>query len=536
MQFRKVFTKLICVLLTAIIFCVCFSSCRGGSGKSINWLLKSSPRNLDPQTASLDSELLIIKNCFSGLFEKGANGELYSSFVKHYDVSESGKRYVFHLYDDKMWSIYRGRKAEAYAPVTARDFEFAIKRLFSDNPEADVMRVLSDIKNADKVLSGGNTSLLGVSCPDDLTLTIDLKEKNPALLEAFTSHQLFPCNEEFFKSTSGRYGLSGDLLIFNGSFCISAWGESSVRLLKNPQSPQKVSAAGVTLYLPKSTREAVSLLKEGDIDAALLDYSKMDSLSASGNFNVSRKTSAVWALVFNESDALWQNSSLRSAVLYCTDRAVFEGSEHLQPANRLISDTAALFSENYTALTDNTKAADFNPEKAKGLYRAALSELEMHKIYNTGVLVPDIELCRDSFSALNQVFQRELSLYFSPEYLSEEAVLKKVKSCDFSAALVPLYITADTPSSSLEFFSKTSPLCILPITNAVYADNFSKAQTLSTAAQAAESYAKAEQALYDSALINPLFFESSYFVSSKSVSGFSQDIYGSVLFKDVIKK
>lgn len=540
LRLRRLGFKLISVCLcAAVIFCG-FAGCRGGNSnaKNINWLLSTSPRNLDPQTASLDSELFIIKNCFSGLFEKNSDGKIISSFVRHYDVSESGRRYIFYLKPDNMWSIYRDDEAEAYAPVTAHDFEFAVKRVFTDNPNADVMRVLSDIKNADKVLSGGDTSLLGISCTDDYTLVIDLEKKNPALLEAFTSSELFPCNEEFFRSTSGRYGLSGDLLIFNGSFCLSAWGESSVRLVRNPQSPEKTVPSGVTLYLPKDSRDPVSLLKDGSIDAAELSADKMDTLENASNFTVTQHTSVVWTLVFNSSDPLWSNNALRSSVLSCTDRTVLseEKTLHLRPAARLVSDTAVLFSENYQSLTQNTLTPDFNPESAKKLYSQALTELEKHQLYNTPVLVPDSTLYKDSFSALNQVFQRELSLYFSPEYLTTQTVLSRVKSGDFSAAVVPLYITSDTPNSVLEYFSSSSPLCILPITDSRFSENFLKAQEFSNATDAAAAFAAAEKALYDTALVNPLFYESSYFVTSNSVSGFIQDQSGTVLFKNVIKK
>ncbi len=536
---HSILKRVFAVLLSALILLCSFSSCRdSGSGESIYWLLDSSPKNLDPQTATLESELLIIKNCFAPLFEKDQNGEMFSSFVESYGASSDGKRYVFNLYKDKVWSIYSGRKIETYAPLTAHDFKFAIERLFTDNKTASVMNVLKNIKNADKVLSGEvDVSKLGVSCPDDYTLEINLSEPTSSLLEAFTSHELFPCNEEFFKSTSGRYGLSDDLIIFNGSFCLSAWGESSVKLLKNPNSPEKVSAAGVTLFLPKDTREAVKLLLSGDIDAAELSSQKMDTLDAS-SFNVSERTSVVWTLVLNENDELWQNQNLRSALLSCTDRSIFNSDSlsHLHPASRIVSDTAMLGGEKYSSLTSSISAPAFNAEAAKSAYALALSELEKTKIYNTPVLIVDSSLYKESFSALNQIYQRELSLYFSAEYLSEASLLSRVKSGNFSAALLPLYVTADTPSVSLEYFIEGSQSCIIPITNEEFVNNFTSVQSLSLSKESAESFGKAETALYDSGLVNPLFYESSYFVTSKSVSGFMQDSYGTVLFKNVVKK
>ena len=295
-------------------------------------------------------------------------------------------------------------------PVTARDFEFALKRVFTDDPNCDIMPILSSIRGADKALEG-DISALSVSCPDDFTLRLELENKNRAIIEAFTHHRLFPCNEQFFNSTSGRYGLAPELMLYNGSFLISSWGESSVKLIKNTNAPYDVTASGVTLYQPKNTREHVALLKEGDIDAANLNFEKMNSLKGNADFSAQISSSCVWALVFNESDPLWQNENLRKAVLHCTDRSVFNNiNEHISPASRLFSKNTLLFSKNYLSLTKNVSTPAFNSEEAKVLYSAALTELEMSKIYNTPVLVVDSQIYKDSFSALNQVFQRDLSL------------------------------------------------------------------------------------------------------------------------------
>ena len=43
------------------------------------------------------------------------------------------------------------------------------------------------------------------------------------------------------------------------------------------------------------------------------------------------------------------------------------------------------------------------------------------------ILIPK-EMFGDEFAALNQVYQRELSLYFTPTYLQSEEILKKIKS------------------------------------------------------------------------------------------------------------
>lgn len=536
MRFRyKKTVKIIALLLCTVTFIVSFSGCtRGSSNKNVSWLLSESPLNLDPQTAESEGELLIIKNCFKGLFEKNSDGEIFSEFVEHYGISEDGKHYNFYLYDDIYWSIYEGREVKKYSEITAQDFAFAIKRVFTDNPDADVMKILKSIKNADKVLAGEDVSKLSVSCKDNKTLSISLSEKNPAFLEAFCDSTLFPCNEQFFNSTSGRYGLSPDTIIFNGSFCLSSWGESSIKLIRNTQIEDKARPEGVILYLPKSTREQVALLEKGDIDAALLSSEQFDKLSKKDSFNAEKNTSVVWALVFNTQSDLWKNKNLRSAVANCTDRSVITSKEgeHHSAANRLVSDKAIVFSKDYASLTADTSSPAYDVDKAKTLYSQALSELSLSQILNAEILVPDKTLCKNVFSALNQVYQRDLSLYFSPTYLSQETVLNKVKIGDFSAALIPLYISAQSPSSTLEYFSSSSPLCIVSAGSG-FNNKFISAQNKTDAGSAAKEYSDAENMLYSNGIAVPLFFENSYFVTQKNASGFLRDKSGTVLFSSV---
>lgn len=534
---KATFLKLISLCLCVILLVPVFSGCKtADGGKTVYWLLSSSPKNLDPQTARGESELNIIKNCFSGLFEKDENGELISSVVEHYDVTTDGLKYTFYFYDDLYWSILDGRKIEKYAPLTASDFVFAFQRLFTDNPDCAIMNVLRSIKNADKVLGGESVDRLAVKAENDTTLTITLKEKNSALLEALTSSELFPCNRQFFDSTSGRYGLSHDALIFNGSFCVTSWGESSIRLSANENMGDEPKVSSVLLYQPKASRETVKLLKDGEIDAAILSFEQYDSIENIQNYTLKEYKSAIWALILNPSHELWKSENLRKALIFDTDRSVIAKGRHSGAISYVVPDSALVFSENYRELAKGITLPSYNADTAKSLYTSALSELEVGEIYNTEILIAENSICKDNFGELSQIYQRDLPLYFSKTELSESALLSRVKSGDFAAAVVPLKIGYDTVSCTLDYFSSDSLSCIFPVKSADFTSGLSAALRASTAHGAASGYKKAEQALYNTNTVCPLFYENGYFVSSNSVEGIYIDNSGSVIFKNVTKK
>lgn len=534
---KATFLKLVSLCLCVILLVPAFSGCKtADGGKTVYWLLSSSPKNLDPQTARGESELNIIKNCFSGLFEKDENGELISSVVEHYDVSKDSLKYTFYFYDDLYWSAIDGRKIEKYTPLTADDFVFAIERVFTDNPDSAVMNVLRSIKNADKVLGGESVDKLAVKAVNDTTLSITLKEKNSALLEALTSSELFPCNRAFFASTSGRYGLSPDTLIYNGSFCVTSWGESSIRLSANENAGYKPKVSSVLLYQPKASRETVKLLKDGEIDAAILSFEQYDSIENIQNYTLKEYKSAIWTLILNPNHKLWKNESLRKAILFGTDRSVIAKGRHSGAISYVVPDSALVFSQNYRQLAQGVTLPSYNADTAKALYTSALSELEVGEIYNTEILIAENSICKDNFGELSQIYQRDLPLYFSPIELEQSVLLNRVKSGNFDAAVVPLKIGYDTVSCTLDYFSSDSLNCIFPINSADFTNGLSAALRASTAQGAADGFKKAEQALYNTSTVCPLFYENGYFVSSNSVKGIYIDNSGSVIFKNVTKK
>lgn len=530
----KITALILCIILFICPLCACKTA---DGGKTVYWLLSTSPKNLDPQTAKDESELQIIKNCFVGLLQKNAEGKIVSAAAKDYSVSDDGLEYTFKLNEQNYWCTAQGRNIKKHAPVTAHDFVFAIHRIFTNNPNADVMNILKSIKGAEAVLAGGKLSKLGVSAPDDYTLVIAMSQKNSALPEAFTSPELFPCNEEFFTSTSGRYGLNQDNLLFNGEFCLSSWGESSIKLIANDKfSGEKAQVSALLFYQPKSTREHITLLKEGEIDAALLSCEQYDVLQNRENFAINEYTATVWTIVLNPSHELWQNEDLRRAVILCTDRNAIKSGSHHRATDLLVDSDAQVFSQSYRELAGYPEVKKYDSEAAKTLYSAALSNLELSKIYNSEILIADSSLCKENFAALNQIYQRELSLYFSPTYLLESALISRVKSGDFAAALIPLEVNYNTPSCILGYFDEGSPSCLFSVQNEVFKNDFAAAQSALSAVDSAQLFKSAEQALYDTHSVCPLFFENGYFVSSNSTSGYYVDAEGSVIFKSVKKK
>lgn len=115
-----------------------------------------------------DSEL--IKELFCGLVELSEDQTVIPSAARHWDVLDEGRRYIFHLRQDLLWSDG--------APVTAGDFEFAWKRVLDPATHSLSANLLYDILDAKDFNQGrvADSKRVGVTAPDPFTLVVELEE------------------------------------------------------------------------------------------------------------------------------------------------------------------------------------------------------------------------------------------------------------------------------------------------------------------------------------------------------------------------
>ncbi|MBR3148619.1 MAG: hypothetical protein IKF64_00460, partial [Eubacterium sp.] len=239
-------TRLICVILAVILVAVSFSSC-SGKEKLIDFIYPFSAdvNSFDPQVAATSDEYLIIENTFEGLIRMDDEGNVQKGVAESWEISDDGLNYTFHLKKGLKWNINaekydEGEKKGEYKDerlrmlgyefnpdITAHDFVFALQRAVSPETQCPMFSSVSSIENASAIYSGKmSRDKLGVSAPDDYTLTIKLAYPDSSFMETLTSAVAMPCNEEFFNATKGRYGLLTKFSLFNGQFYLSQILES----------------------------------------------------------------------------------------------------------------------------------------------------------------------------------------------------------------------------------------------------------------------------------------------------------------------
>jgi oligopeptide transport system substrate-binding protein len=163
--------------------------------------------------------------------------------AESWDISPDQKTYTFHLRKDGRWS--NGD------PVTAQDFLFAWKRVFSPVTGADYLTLMYLIDGAEEYAQAmadhkdADFSMVAVRAPDPYTLVVRLKHPRSYFLDLCAFPTFFPIHEQAMrpflidpqdpsKGYDGRWTRS-PALVTNGPFYLKDWKFKQYMLLEpNP--------------------------------------------------------------------------------------------------------------------------------------------------------------------------------------------------------------------------------------------------------------------------------------------------------------
>ena len=403
---KKVFRSAAALSLAAVL-ALSFTGC-GHNSNSFTWRVSQTPDNLDPQLAATSINRMAVTHLYSGLFRMGPDGQLNNECAESYTVSPDGLTYTFIIKEDLFYQTTKGKPTE-YA-VTAEDFVFGLQRVFLPETGSPYASELGNIAGSDAVLQGGDPDQLGVHALDSHTLEIRLTSPDDEFLKKLCLPGAMPCDEEFFTSTGGAYGLTRKDTISNGSFYLYSWTDSGLFLRRDPGSHL---VDNLRLVLPSEddpksgddeaesqTMPPEEQVAEGSCDAAIAAGTSFDTEEALTQLPF---TSTTWALVYN-TQGVFASQALRAAltqIAWNTDLALPEGCTR---ADSMLPPAMGLGSCGLPGLGD-----------PHGLYQQGLAEAGKTTLTGLTVLVP--EGAEQLIAPLNQEWQKQLQAFFSVKEL-----------------------------------------------------------------------------------------------------------------------
>lgn len=508
---RKILAVTICLIIVMLSFGGCFG--RPKADESFAVPILDEPTSLDPQIADSDAEKMIILNCYEGLLRVNSQGELEAGVAESYDVSDDGLTYTFNLRHDAHWALFSGHKnviGEDYKDnfditVYAEDFEFAFDRVFNEQINSPFREVFDCVESY--------TAL------DSFTFKIKLKYKHDGFLYSLTYPGAMPCDKEFYELCGGKYGLDAKYMLCNGAFNAYRWTEgTSIRIVRNDDynGVNRIMPAAVTFYINPSEAVVAEKMATETYDVAFLSGDNYQNLPNKDDFNVQEVENVVYSMIFNQSNKYLENKDIRLALVYSIDREMFAGfDENAVAANSFVPPFCTVGNKQYNALT-SSKLPQYNAQKAKEHFENGLLDL------GTSAVELDIK-CTERYEQfikqLVQIMQKTLGVKFvvSVSVLEQSEITAAIADGDYSIVFYPF--VADT-SRTDEFLASFDNNSLFNYKSELYSEALANIRRNSGSFSSLEAGCEqAEQILISDAVMLPVIYEKSYFITDEDCDG-----------------
>lgn len=522
--------KVIVYLLSCILIVMCALSGCGeddGSGYIFKTNISSNPQNLDPQLASDKASLMIIGNMYRGLFKMREDGSVETDVVSDYQVSEDGYTYTFELKKDVYWS----GKDDYEAPLTAYDFEYAFKRIYDNNTNSPYKETYKCIKNAVAINKGVKSKEeLGVRALDDTTLVIELEYPYYNFLQLLTMTAAYPCNEDFFVSTKGKYGLSPDACISNGAFYIKEWNydpywDNNYIIMKRNQKNSdnnRVYPSGLNFFI-KDESENITDYKKGSIDCIISDdYNQLADISS-----VMSKQTKYSGIMFNTESTCFLNINLRRALAYSLDRTEWSEAlpEGFVSANSVIPEGVTVMNKSVRDLIPESDYNLFDENGARKIWNSELSKMDVASLDGLSIMVNEDYEGKEVIKNIVEQWQMNLNFLCSVEIVSEKEYNDRLKTGDFDITVFELNNSVNNVSDCFGQFVSGDSRNILEYYNSDLEYAVRNIEMSTSLNDAVKYIQMAEEAVIEDARYIPVAFSDTYFFINKDAEDVSYNAF-----------
>jgi oligopeptide transport system substrate-binding protein len=254
-------SRYIAVFALLLFLQACRSAPPGSADDHFRVNLGTEPPTLDWSLATDHVSFNVISNLMVGLTEFDETLQPAPVIARSWDVLEGGRRIVFHLRDDALWSD--GQK------VRAQDFEYSWKRLLDPQTASEYAYILFDIVNAKEYYEGSvaDASAIGVRSPDDLTLEVELRQPAPYFIALTTFEVTFPQRRDVIERFGPRWTEAGNI-VTNGPFTLASWRhEDRIELRANSNFfGGKPALERVSMFMINEKSTALAMYHQGRLD------------------------------------------------------------------------------------------------------------------------------------------------------------------------------------------------------------------------------------------------------------------------------
>jgi ABC-type oligopeptide transport system substrate-binding subunit/DNA-binding SARP family transcriptional activator len=224
---------------------------------------------LDPTVSNHAGLMVTTSQLFRGLVDSGPEMEMVPDLARDWEISDGGRRYVFHLREDARWSDG--------TQVTAADFEYTWKRVLDPVTGSPCAGFLYDVAGAmafHREEAGWED--VGVRVEDDATLVVELEGPRGYFLQLLGDYAGCALPRHAIEAHGESWTEVGNI-VTSGPFRLVSWqpGESMV-LVRNPayrgRFTGNVERVELTLQRLKEWPDTVELYESDELDVLLRQW------------------------------------------------------------------------------------------------------------------------------------------------------------------------------------------------------------------------------------------------------------------------
>jgi len=495
------------------------------------------PQAIDPSKSSDVYSSQILNEITEGLArievdEKGT--DVYKpAGAEKWDVSDDGLVWTFHLRDYK-WSDGK--------TVTAKDFEYGIKRTIDPKVASNYAFLLYPIKNA-QVCNTGEKPLdeLGVKTVDDKTLEITLEGPCAYFEKLLAFKTMYPQRQDLVEKWGDKSGTEAEYTISCGPFELSEWTHKNQLVLtknENYWDKDNVKLDKLTYKVATDPTTRANMLSSGQLDMAGITQSEwVEKFKKDENLNYTSRFRATTAYQFyNQEDKLFSNANIRKAFSLAMDReemvdVLYYGIAG--PAYGFVPPDMTIGDKQYREVVEEPlkKLKEENPDP-KALFIKGLEELGMDpdpsKVTVT-MLQSGTDANTRRFAEYDQqVYEKKLGINVKAEYVDWPVFLDRTDKKEYQVGGMAWTGDYNDPMTFLDMWVTDAGMSNVSWSNKEYDDLIKKAQKSLDDEERLECFKRAEEILLcDDTVISPTVYMKNSTFMYKYVKGTMSPLFGS---------
>ncbi|WP_138205196.1 peptide ABC transporter substrate-binding protein [Haloimpatiens lingqiaonensis] len=504
----------------------------------LNFNLGAEPKSLDLAKSNDVYSSQILGEVYEGLTrveqDKDGKDVIKPAGAKEWKHNEDGTVWTFTLRDYN-WSDGK--------PVTAKDFEYSIKRVLAPETGSNYAFLLSPIKGADEYNAGkGSADQLGVKAVDDKTLEFTLKQPCPYFLDLTYFKLFLPQREDIVKKHGDKYGTEANTLeVYCGPFKITNWThQNQIVMEKNDKywDKDKVKLSKVNWKIIKDQTAAYNSLYNGDIDS--MGVSKQEwikKFDSTGKFiNIQGYLPTTGYTFFNQKDKLFSNAKVRKAFSLGITRddmanVIFNGRN--APAYSWCPPSVQLNGKDFreTVKAEPIKKLAEENSDAKALLSEGLKEAGLDpdpsKLTVTMLFAGTDQWYRTYAEYQQQMYKKTLGVNLKAEYVEWPIFQKRTDEMQYQVAGMAWTGDYNDPNTFFDMWMTGAGIVPTGWSNKKYDDLVKKAMSSLDEKERFEAYKEAENVLlYEDAAVAPTTFSKRNTYRRKYVKDLMTPLFG----------